>query len=400
MNDLSESSYLGNEVDLRIVTDHFIFCLLDNIKDREGNEVWLAYDERQLDALKNKSSFKKAQLIERCQYIIKFSADLPKHLAQLSNEHKILELLLHRGDYRFLPKLYCAADAEECYQEYQNAVTDEWEKEPIPNKAFIVFPYIASQNLFQQSKNWLQTERLANAFALVSAFKATFIELNSANIVHRDISPNNLLIDNFNGVHIIDFAFAVDLKALNGKNDKQGNSQPQPIGQGTAKYRSPEVMTQSNTIDTRADQFSLACIFYFLVTGKAPKNSPGDALTVEFTQNLPEELVEPLVKAIAYNADERFDNHHDFLLALEQGFLQYQQALSGVLPIKVCSDLWLNHKSRLQDIEDELQQISASRAGPLTGTLTEQYAIIIQLSNAHLLKQSDILLFADVEKFK
>lgn len=81
-------------------------------------------------------------------------------------------------------------------------------------------------------------------------------------ITHRDLKPQNILLDQKGRPHITDFGLAVtELEQL-----AEGSTQ-----QGTKAYLSPEqARFESNKVDGRSDIFSLGVIFYQLLTGVRP----------------------------------------------------------------------------------------------------------------------------------
>ncbi len=83
-----------------------------------------------------------------------------------------------------------------------------------------------------------------------------------AGIVHRDIKPNNLLIDADGTVKISDFGLA---KIAEG----DGHLTQSGIVMGTPYYMSPE-QGQGQAIDHRSDLYSLGATFYHMITGFTP----------------------------------------------------------------------------------------------------------------------------------
>ncbi len=141
------------------------------------------------------------------------------------------------------------------------------------------------------------------------------------NIVHRDISPQNILISYEGEVKIIDFGIA---KA-------QGKTSQTQVGvlKGKFSYMSPE-QVRGLHVDHRSDIFSLGIVLYEMLTLERLFLGESDFDTLEkirkvemsppslYNPNIPEELEDIVLKALAQNPDERFQSAGEFAHALER----------------------------------------------------------------------------------
>lgn len=131
------------------------------------------------------------------------------------------------------------------------------------DQAFIVMEFIRGANLDAllatgDTSNHAQTLRILREAA--AALDAAHL----AGIVHRDVKPGNILLDETGRVKIADFGIA----RLSGP----GATQTAPsLGStaGTLSYMSPEQI-RGDQLDGRSDQFALAVVAYQLFTGHLP----------------------------------------------------------------------------------------------------------------------------------
>ncbi|EEF58027.1 serine/threonine-protein kinase [Pedosphaera parvula] len=85
-------------------------------------------------------------------------------------------------------------------------------------------------------------------------------------IIHRDIKPENILIDKDSNVKIADFGIA---KLLDQEPQNISLTGAQDV-MGTPHYMAPEQIEKPQTVDYRADIYSLGVVFYEMLTGELP----------------------------------------------------------------------------------------------------------------------------------
>ena len=114
----------------------------------------------------------------------------------------------------------------------------------------------------------LQARRLASAeaLAIVPQICQALQYAHEQGIIHRDIKPENILLDKKGQVKIADFGIA-----------KLLDQEPQDISLtgaedvvGTPHYMAPEQIEKPQTVDHRADIYSLGVVFYEMLTGELP----------------------------------------------------------------------------------------------------------------------------------
>ncbi|NUP05584.1 MAG: protein kinase [Polyangiaceae bacterium] len=155
-------------------------------------------------------------------------------------------------------------------------------------------------------------------------------EVHAHGMVHRDLKPSNLFLtekpDGSPLVKILDFGIAKGVRA----DDESALVQTQTlIALGTPLYMSPEQIRSSQSVDARADVWSLGAIFYELVAGRPPfAGNTVTNITAQVLERDPPPLssvargAPPEVDAIIWNAmrkrpDERFVDVAALAAALE-----------------------------------------------------------------------------------
>ncbi len=116
------------------------------------------------------------------------------------------------------------------------------------------------------------------------------------NVVHRDVSPSNILISRAGEVKIADFGIAVAAQPHRG-----GGPGPRKV-MGKWRYMSPE-QARGDTLDTRSDLFSAASVIFELFTGD--KLFPGDE-SEDIIKNI-ETMVIPKMAALRPGLPSRLD---------------------------------------------------------------------------------------------
>ncbi len=104
-------------------------------------------------------------------------------------------------------------------------------------------------------------------------------------VIHRDLKPGNILIDEGGEPHVLDFGLA---RPLGRRGATRLTTEAQVAG--TLPYMSPEqARGSSDAVDVRSDVYALGVILYELLTGTYPYDVDGD--TLEVLRNIAE--VEP-----------------------------------------------------------------------------------------------------------
>lgn len=148
--------------------------------------------------------------------------------------------------------------------------------------------------------------------------------LHRNQIIHQDLKPSNIIIDENEQIKLLDYG-SCHVLALNETSiSVLDNSQL-----GTASYSAPE-SHHGEKLDFRSDQFSLAVIIYEMISGKLPfagKLEQGFRKKswvplkykklVEYSPFIPPWFDNTIEKALSIKVDDRFDDIDEFIYHLE-----------------------------------------------------------------------------------
>ena len=149
------------------------------------------------------------------------------------------------------------------------------------------------------------------------------------NLVHRDISPQNVMVSNDGNVKVVDFGIA---KAANQLHETRAG-----VFKGKYAYMSPEQAT-GKKLDRRSDIFALGVVLWEMVTGRRLFKADNEIATLhkiiggdydrpsDHRPDLPPALEAIIMKALAQDAEDRFLDCGEMQLALEDFLLGHGMA--------------------------------------------------------------------------
>jgi YVTN family beta-propeller protein len=182
----------------------------------------------------------------------------------------------------------------------------------------------------------------ARALAIVSQVGSALDAAHVAGLVHRDVKPSNVLLDEHEHVYLADFGLTKRL------TDREG-SMPQAGSMGTLDYVAPEQI-RGEDVDGRADIYAVGCLFYECLTGKPPYVYASDiaVLFAHLEEEPPavDRLEDVLPRALAKDPGERFgtcrelvDEARGALGIAEPRRSRWPVAVAGVGVAFVCAAL-------------------------------------------------------------
>ncbi len=189
------------------------------------------------------------------------------------------------------------------------------------NMHYIVMDYIDGQNL----KYHMLTNGQMDTLHALNYARQIAEGLDTAynqGVVHRDIKPQNILINSKDMVKIADFGLARGRETV---TLTQSN-----VFMGTAYYISPEQAESGRSADTRSDLYSVATVLFEMLAGVPPFQGESAVDIVikhindkvpsicRIRHDLPMEMDLFMQKALAKSPTERYATPQEFIAALEQ----------------------------------------------------------------------------------
>lgn len=172
---------------------------------------------------------------------------------------------------------------------------------------YLVMEHVEGQTLRQIIKEQGPLTPTASA-EIINQVCAALDEAHRRNIIHRDIKPDNIIV-NINAdalaVKVLDFGIAK-------LRDEAAHNLTQTGGiVGTPHYMSPE-QCLGEELDSRSDIYSLGVVLYEMLTGQVPFNSPvSSAIVIQHVNQAPPPLrsrnvgILPAVESVVISALEK-----------------------------------------------------------------------------------------------
>jgi len=210
--------------------------------------------------------------------------------------------------------------------------------------AYIVMQYIEGRALSSIIKNNPLSPLEVVDIGIQAA--EALAEAHSRGVIHRDIKPHNVIITPRGQVKILDFGLAKIVQDESAAHTGELDSRLTETGAvvGTVGYMSPEQL-RDLPVDARTDLFSLGVLLYECATGRfAFVGSTRIQISLqvievdpqrpsELTANIPGELDDIILKAIAKDVDLRYQSASAMLVDLHRMEATLQGSVLNTRPL-------------------------------------------------------------------
>ncbi len=222
-------------------------------------------------------------------------ADDPQVVERFSNELKFARKIVHKN----VGRMYDLGEAE--------------------GVLYITMEFVPGEDLKAFIKRAGQLS-IGKSITIVEQVCEGLVEAHKLGVVHRDLKPQNIMIDKAGNAHIMDFGIARSLSA-------EGITDAGVII-GTPEYMSPE-QVGGEDVDQRSDLYSLGIILYEMVSGRVPFQSdsafavgmkhksekPQAPQTID--PQIPDNLNRMILKCLEKEKERRFQTAEEILSDLK-----------------------------------------------------------------------------------
>ncbi len=185
---------------------------------------------------------------------------------------------------------------------------------------YLVMPLVTGESLHDRLVRERQLP-VDEAVRLTREVAAGLAHAHGRGIVHRDVKPENVLLQDGRAL-VADFGIARAAQHAPERLTQTG------LSLGTPTYMSPEQAAAERDLDGRSDQYSLACVLYEMLAGAPPYSAPtAQGLMARHAleaipsvsivrQTVPEQVEDALFRALAKAPADRFPSVQAFADAL------------------------------------------------------------------------------------
>lgn len=199
---------------------------------------------------------------------------------------------------------------------------------------FYVMPFVEGESLRARldAEHQLPIEE---ALRITLAVASALEYAHKQGVIHRDLKPENILLQHGEPM-VSDFGIALAVSNAGGARVTQTG-----LSLGTPQYMSPEQATGDRVVDARSDIYSLAAVFYEMLTGEPPHSGKtAQAIiarvltekansTRAMRDTVPEHIDAAVLKALSKLPADRFASAAEFSAVLKNPSIMAAGAVDG-----------------------------------------------------------------------
>ena len=216
---------------------------------------------------------------------------------------------------------------------------------------YITMEYVPGEDL-KSSIRRMEQITVEKAVSIAKQICEGLAEAHRLGVVHRDLKPQNVMIDSEGNAHIMDFGISHSLET-------RGVTEAGEII-GTPEYMSPE-QVEGKEVSKRSDIYSLGVILYEMVTGRVPFE--GDtALSIalkhksempqkprQINAQIPENLSRVILKCMEKDKEKRYEGADELLselVRIEQAIPTAERVVPRRIPLTAKEIIKPNHSTK------------------------------------------------------
>src|ERR1044071_6595052 len=192
-------------------------------------------------------------------------------------------------------------------------------------RLFIVTEFVEGKTL--RERLWEGRFSVEAALDVCAQVTGALQKAHAAGVVHRDVKPENVMLDEDGHVKVLDFGIAKQVASVPSVDTEAPTSAQvntaSGVVLGTTAYMSPE-QVRGQELDGRSDVWSLGCVLYEMLSGRAPfeERNFGDLVVAilhgdppsltDLAPGVPADVAALIARALAKSKEDRFASAKEF----------------------------------------------------------------------------------------
>ncbi|HEX8733423.1 MAG TPA: serine/threonine-protein kinase [Ktedonobacterales bacterium] len=190
---------------------------------------------------------------------------------------------------------------------------------------YMILPYLPDGSLTQKLK--AQSLTLDEAARLLTQVASAIDYASDKGVLHRDIKPDNILLDDAGQAYLADFSIAKMQEEFTARVTQSG------MFVGTLAYVAPEVRLKPKEANLRSDIYSLGVTVYEMLVGMRRDSEADPAALRALRPDLPMPAAQVIAKALSATTTNRFATATEFAEAFSLGLQGFWPAGVELQPV-------------------------------------------------------------------